>query len=337
MALEAFIRARGRPETVVEGVRSLVGGASRRLYEFELRDAQGAQQRLVLRMDPDGGRLPSRLDREFEVLAAAAGGGVPVPAVHWQGSASDGLGAAFIVMDWLDGQALARPLLREERFSAARAALPEQLARALARIHGIAVEQPRLGPLRADAGKGASALGETHRYSELYRSVATQPQPALALTERWLRTHAPEPERTALVHGDFRVGNFLYDTEGLVAVLDWELAHLGDPLEDIGWLAVAAWRFGSEDRAIGGLCSRERFWRLYEEASGWRVDPERARYWEIFGNWKWAIICMMQAAGHRVGDRRDVELASLGRRVAEVEWELLGLLEASDAGQTGRA
>jgi aminoglycoside phosphotransferase (APT) family kinase protein len=336
-ALEAFLRAQGHADASVEGLRALAGGASRRLYEFRLRLGGSVDERLVLRMDSDGGILPSRLDREFGVLAAALSAGVPVPAPRWQGCATDGLGASFIIIGWSVGQAIPRPLLREPQFAAARAALPEQLARALARIHAIALDDDRLAALRSDAADGVAARAETRRYAELYRSIAAEPQPVLELAQRWLEREAPETGRTTLVHGDFRVGNFLYDTSGLVAVLDWELAHVGDPMEDVGWLAVAAWRFGAEDRAVGGLCSRERFWKLYEQAGGSRVDPARARYWEIFGNWKWAIICMLQAARHRVGERRDVELASLGRRLAEIEWELLGLLEEADQRAGGSA
>ena len=125
----------------------------------------------------------------------------------------------------------------------------------------------------------------------------------------------------------------MFDERGLTAVLDWELSHIGDPLEDLGWLTVRAWRFGADDSPVGGLCSRERLLELYEEASGRAVDRAAYAYWEIFGNWRWAVICVLQASGYSAGSYPNVELASLGRRVAEVECEMLTLMTAAEATQ----
>jgi len=129
------------------------------------------------------------------------------------------------------------------------------------------------------------------------------------------------------VHGDFRIGNVIFGPEGLRAVLDWELAHVGDPMEDLGWLCVRSWRFGADAQPVGGLCQREEFFAAYARAGGAPVDPAAVRWWEVFGNCKWAIICVMQARSF-VDGARSVELASLGRRVAEMELELLSLTEA---------
>jgi aminoglycoside phosphotransferase (APT) family kinase protein len=179
----------------------------------------------------------------------------------------------------------------------------------------------------------AFSVSEVARYlTSLTMAAGDDPYPVLALVGRWLEQHAPNASRRAVVHGDFRIGNILYDASGLTAVLDWELAHVGDPLEDVGWLCVRAWRFGNDEMPVGGLCSREQFWELYEGESGVVVDPAAALYWELFGNWKWAIICVIQAASFRKGRYPNLELASLGRRVGEVEWELLSLLEAAERG-----
>ena len=131
-----------------------------------------------------------------------------------------------------------------------------------------------------------------------------------------------------MVHGDFRIGNVIFGPEGLRAVLDWELAHVGDPFDDLGWLCVRSWRFGADGNPVGGLCERERFFAAYERAGGGRVDATAVRWWETFGNLKWAIMCIMQAKTFLDGAVRSVELASLGRRVAEMELELLALMEA---------
>jgi len=257
------------------------------------------------------------------------------------------LGASFVVMDRVEGQAIGRRLLRDDAYARTREVLPAQLARELARIHAIDVQAPALESLRASVAGGAAgvddrdprrfARAEIRRYRELLAAFdGDYPRPVLELAGRWLDRNAPGVERPAVVHGDFRIGNVLFDENGLTAVLDWELAHLGDPLEDLGWLTVRAWRFGADDRPVGGLCAREELWQLYERAGGRPVSASAARFWEIFGNWKWAIICVAQAGGHKTGRFPNVELAALGRRVAEVEWELLGLLTpvlTADAGE----
>jgi aminoglycoside phosphotransferase (APT) family kinase protein len=133
------------------------------------------------------------------------------------------------------------------------------------------------------------------------------------------------------VHGDFRLGNFIVDTDGLAAVIDWELSHLGDPAEDIGWLCIRSWRFGNDELAVAGVGVLADFLRDYEAAGGTPVDPERVRYWEVFGNVKWAAICARQAHDHLEGIRRSHELASLGRRICEPEWDMLQLIREEDA------
>ena len=129
---------------------------------------------------------------------------------------------------------------------------------------------------------------------------------------RWLRANSPGPAEPRLVHGDFRLGNFIVDEDGLAAVIDWELAHLGDPAEDIGWLCIRSWRFGNDDRPVAGVGGLDEFISAYESAGGASVDRDRIRYWEAFGNVKWAVICARQAHDHLTGVRRSHELASLG-------------------------
>ena len=136
-----------------------------------------------------------------------------------------------------------------------------------------------------------------------------------------------------MVHGDFRLGNLIVDQRGLAAVIDWELAHSGDPAEDLGWLCIRSWRFGQDEHPVAGVGSREQLLDAYEAAGGERPDPARLRYWELFGNLKWAAICARQAADHRSGLRRSHELASLGRRICEPEWDMLELIEAGGVTQ----
>jgi aminoglycoside phosphotransferase (APT) family kinase protein len=321
--LAAFLeRTLGTPVTV-DGLTRLAGGASRELWRFRLARLGASPEDLVLRRDPPGHVIESSRRLEFELLRAAAGVGVPVPRVRWCGGDDPVLGAAFFVMEFVAGETIGRKILRDPELEAARAALPEQLARAAARIH--TMDAASLG-LRLPAGEGPGAT-ELARYAEILHGLAPDPHPALELAIRWLAGRMPAPRTTTVVHGDYRIGNVIVGPEGLRAVLDWELVHAGDPMEDLGWLCVRAWRFGVDDNPVGGLCERERLFAAYERASGVRVDPAAVRWWETFGNLKWAVICIMQAQTFLNGVQ-NVELAALGRRIAEMELELLDLMEA---------
>ncbi len=130
------------------------------------------------------------------------------------------------------------------------------------------------------------------------------------------------------MHGDFRVGNFIAGGDGLRAVLDWEFTHVGDPLEDLGWMCVRAWRFGADRLRAGGLGGLAPFLAAYERASGSAVDPRAVFYWEVLGNVRWAVGAIGQARRHLEGTERSIELASLGRITAEMEYELLHLTGA---------
>jgi aminoglycoside phosphotransferase (APT) family kinase protein len=206
--------------------------------------------------------------------------------------------------------------------------MTSQLGEILARVHGIdcSVEGMRQLPRAADDGQSL-AEAEVDRYEALFRAIAPQPHPAFELAFRWLRRHLPVSERRTVVHGDYRIGNVIFGPEGVRSILDWELAHLGDPMEDLGWLCVRSWRFGSDDKPVGGIGEREELFEAYEKAGGGSVDPTHVRFWEVFGNLKWACICIGQAKTHLDGAVFSVELASLGRRTAETELELLNLIE----------
>lgn len=335
LALERSLSVHFGATVAVRSVERLVGGASRSIYGFDA-DVAGRPEALALvaRFSAAPGRIRGSGVDEFQILAAAHEAGVAVPRVYCRGRIGGEDGEEFFVMDRVRGEAIARRLLRDQRYARARGALPDQLARSLARVHAICTDDSRLASLRTDgAGRAGAdaAANEIARYRQLLEVAATgHPYPVLAYASRWLQRNTLREGREAVVHGDFRIGNVMFDEQGLTAVLDWELAHLGDPLEDIGWLAVHAWRFGSDEHAVGGLCSRERFWAAYEREGGTPVDPAAARYWEIFGNWKWAIICVMQSASHRATGTPDVELAAIGRRVADTEWEILALIEEAD-------
>lgn len=333
--IETFIaRQTGATSARVAGLHRLTGGASRETWSLDatLDRAGGTSETLALILQRDVRGAPKELSRsmEFRLIKAAFDEGVPAPEPLWLGDASVGAGESFFVRR-VDGETLPRRLLREDIYAPARDALPRQLGRLLAQIHAIPVEKHGLDTLPAPPPGVSPAAYEVGRYEQIFRAIALEPHPAFELAFRWLRQHpviaAPAPTARTLVHGDFRIGNVLFGPEGLRVMLDWELAHIGDPMEDMGFICVRSWRFGGS-KPVGGIGEREPFFAAYEDAGGAKVDPERVRFWEVFGNLRWGVICLSQARTYLDGHSKSVELASIGRRTAETEWELLGLVDS---------
>jgi aminoglycoside phosphotransferase (APT) family kinase protein len=315
----------------VETPRRLAGGSSRETWRIGLeieRDGSHEAFDLVLRRDPPGrvGDFGER-EVEFGLLQAAAEAGVPVPRVHWSSADPQVLGAPFLLMDRVPGEALPRRLLREPRYAKVRRTMTGELGEILARIHSIDVADPRLRGLCTPTAGAPPARSEMERMGASLRELSVELHPVLDLAERWLLERAPSRERRALVHGDFRIGNVMFDEEGVRAVLDWELAHVGDPLEDLGWLCTRAWRYGNDTLPVGGIGTREELVSAYEAASGTQVDPHALRFWEAFGNFKLALVFILQARTYLDGKVPSIDLASLGRRIAEPEAELVRFMK----------
>jgi len=317
----------------VHGLRRLAGGASRETWAFELEVAGGSgdaeRRTLVLRRDPPGRAGEGDRGLEFRVVQAAHTAGVPVPRPHFACSDLGVLGTSFYVMDFVPGEALPRRLLRDERYAGAREKMTGQLAAIAARIHRVPADGPDLRGLPAPSPGVSPAETELERVAQGIRAMAAEPHPVLDLAERWLRARLPKHARVSLVHGDFRVGNVLFDEGGARAMLDWELCKLGDPVEDLGWLCTRAWRFGSDARPAGGIGSREELLAGYKGAGGDAVDPAHLRFWEAMGSYKVALVFIQQSWVYLTGKVPSLELASLGRRTAEAEEELVRLMEES--------
>ncbi len=321
--LAAFLtRAHDARDVRIDNLRLLTGGASRQTWSFDA-TIDGQTLPLILRSDPRGGQVIAG-GMEYRLLEAAGAAGVPVPKVHLMGDES--LGAPFYLMERVEGQTIPRKLLRDDEFAEARKVMPTQLGATLAKIHAIDWRARGLDALPAPPAGCAPAEHEIDRHEQIYRALTPDPHPVFELAFRWLRARAPTSNDQRLVHGDYRMGNFIVGPEGLRAVLDWELAHIGDPMEDLGWICVRSWRFGSDDLPVGGIGTREEFARAYEAARGAPVDAERVRFWEAYGNLRWGITCIVQAATYLRGASASVELASIGRRIAETEWELLEMM-----------
>ena len=270
----------------VNNVRRLSAGASRAMWAVDLVHAGGATEPLIVRTDPRGASRPT-------------------------GPEDD----ECLVVERIEGETIPRKILRDDEYASARPKLAAQCGEALAGIHAIPVD---------------SVPGLTTETDPLttWRAMLDgfgQPHPTFELALRWLDERRPPPSGTTVVHGDFRNGNLIVGPDGLRAVLDWELAHVGDPMEDLGWLCVKAWRFGV-DRPVGGFGDYEELFAAYEGTSGRAVDADVVRWWEVLGTLKWGIMCIAQAFTHLSGTVRSVELATIGRRVCENEWDLLELI-----------
>jgi aminoglycoside phosphotransferase (APT) family kinase protein len=304
---------------VVHAIR-LSGGASQETWSFDIVHP-GGNIGAILRRAPAGyGAAPTRaagLNAEAVLMQLAHDAGVPSPRVLHVLEPRDELGTGF-VMERVEGETIPRKILRDDQFAAARPKLARQLGNVLAAIHGLPLSQ--LPQLRA-----MTAAREITELERDYRSL-NWPRPVFELALRWLRDRDPgPPAEVTLVHGDFRHGNLIIGPDGLRAVLDWELAHTGDPMEDLGWICVNSWRFGEIDKPVGGFGSREELFAGYE-AGGCRVDADRVMFWEVMGTLRWGVMCCGMMQRFRTGPEHSVERAMIGRRSSETEIDLLRLL-----------
>ena len=311
-------------------MRLLTGGASRQTWSFDatIEHADGRTETLGLIARADQRQTAGLMTRETEyrLLEAAHAAGVPVPRVYLMGDGS--LGAPFFLMERVEGETIARRILRDEEYAGAREKMTAQLGEVLATIHRVELGELS-GALPAPIEGKSPAETELQRMEGTFRSIAPEPHPAFELALRWLKRRLPPPAEPTLVHGDYRLGNLIVGPEGVRSVLDWELAHVGDPMEDLAWPCVRSWRFGNDALPVAGVGQREELFRAYEAAGGRVVDAAAVHWWEVFGNFRWGVICIMQAGAYLDGLSKSVELATIGRRTAETEWELLNLMESS--------
>jgi aminoglycoside phosphotransferase (APT) family kinase protein len=318
--LPDFLKRKTGSDARVENVSQMTGGASREIWSLDaILDGQTVP--LVLRSAAVGW-VTTKAIPEYDLLKAAFEAGVPVPEPLFVGD--DSLPVSFFLMRRIPGETIARRLLRDDEYATARQALAGQLGAAAARIHAIPEERYRNMDLREPPAEQPPAAAELDGLEQTYRGITPEAHPAFELAFRWLRRRLPEANERCLVHGDFRVGNVIFGPEGLRSVIDWEGAHIGDPMEDLGWVCVRSWRFGGP-RPVGGVGEREQLFNAYEKESGRPVDAERVRFWEIFGNLRWGVICITQAQRHLQGLSPSVELAAIGRRTVETEVELMEL------------
>jgi aminoglycoside phosphotransferase (APT) family kinase protein len=302
----------------VANLRELTGGASRTTWSFDAVTAS-TRRALILRTgSPD--EVHAGMELEAGAQQAAAAAGAPVPHVLVADNSPAALGNPFLVCDFIAGETIVRRIQRQLDDDG-RAKLLAQCAQALAAIHR--AEPPR--------GIGLTELDQLDQWraqlDEMGDTTAT-----FEWAFRWLGANRPPASPPRLVHGDFRMGNLIVDGSQLAAVLDWELVHIGQVYEDLAWFCIRAWRFGApESLAAGGLGSIGRFLTAYEEAGGMALDRASIRWWLVLATLRWGVICRYQAERHLSGQTRSVELATIGRRVCETEWDILTLLDGSSS------
>jgi aminoglycoside phosphotransferase (APT) family kinase protein len=316
-ALTALAPTLGPGATAVVNLRRLSGGASQETWAFETDTGLP----LILRRKPagatgSGNSVP--LATEAALIRAAAANGAAVPRVLAESAPDSEIGEAY-VMARLEGETLGKRITRDPPFEGIRPGLAAQCGAALAAIHAVPTEG--LPPLVT-----SSALSEIEKYEGIYRTSGAE-RPIFEAAIRFLKDRAPALETPVLVHGDFRNGNIMvHPDQGLVGVLDWELAHLGDPAEDMGWICTRSWRFGGV-KPVGGFGDYADLLDAYHAAGGRPLSLERVLYWEMLGSLKWGCMCLTMYLAYATGADASVERAMIGRRASETEIDLVALLE----------
>ena len=304
----------------IERDERLAGGA---IQENRAIDAviDGTPTALVLRTEAKAPVPASRaIAEQFALLGAARAAGVTVPEPLWLCEDAAVTGRPFFIMRRIAGIALGNRVVRAGPHEALAATLGAELAR----IHAIAPPRTDLAFLGTPPASPALAGIEIYRG---YLDAEPMPHPAIEWGLRWLERNAPPGGEIVLAHHDFRTGNYMIDGRTLTGILDWEFAGWSDPMEDVAWFCAKCWRFGANHLEAGGIAARTPFYRAYEAASGRTIDAQMIYYWEVTAHVRWAVIAVQQAGRHLSGREPDLELALIGRKVAELEHEILAMTE----------
>jgi aminoglycoside phosphotransferase (APT) family kinase protein len=301
----------------------LSGGASQETYRISIKTDQG-DRILAMRRAPGGmftEPMPGYpgLATEALLMQSAKAAGVPEPEVYWVLTPEDELGGGFI-MQWIEGEALGARINRSEEFADIRPKLAYECGQIMARIHAIDLEETGLNKHLAEIAPAEFVEQTKTRYEAL-----NTPQPMIDYAARWLTDHLPRDYAPVLVHNDFRNGNFMLTPDGISAVLDWEIAHIGDPMRDLGWICTNSWRFGGAS-PVGGFGEYQDLFAGYESITGKPVDPEHVKFWEVFGSFWWAVGCLGMAEHYRTGPDKTVERPAIGRRSSECQVDCVNLI-----------
>ena len=304
-------------EGEIINLEPLTGGASKEIWKFEV-SSNGQSNRYILRRGSGvEGPLAIKTSDEAKIQMTVRALGAQVPEIVAVSSLDEELGDAYI-MKFVDGESIARKILRDEEYKRALPNLAFECGQSIAKIHQADINEFPFLPSKP----------VFEQINDLYQTYEAfnQPSPVFEYTYLWLLEQNFGKKNDALVHGDFRLGNIIIDKDGLKSVIDWELAHIGNPLQDLGWICGNSWRFGNTDKVVGGFGDLADLLKGYNSISNYQVDENMVKAWQVFGTFRWGVICLIQASAHLTGSVNSVEKAAIGRRVSETEIDIVDLL-----------
>ena len=316
LKIEQFLLKKGNVGMVSELV-PLTGGASAETWRFTFSNENKSSQMILRRGSGKKSPLAVLKSEEAVIQQKVKSFGAPVPTIVAISLDEKDLGDAYI-MSLVQGESIARKILRDEKFSAARQKLAFQCGEAMAKIHSVNLndfDQVPKKPIRE----------ELERLYLTYSSF-NQPSPVFEYAFKWLNKQDFTNRKDALVHGDFRLGNLMIDESGLAAVIDWEMVSVGNPMLDIGWMCINSWRFGQSEKVVGGFGDLKERLEGYNSISNEKIDNEEVKIWQVLGTLRWGVICLIQVYSHLNGDVNSLEKAAIGRRVSETEIDIVDLL-----------
>ena len=304
-------------EGKVSNLEPLTGGASKEIWKFEVSNAKQSTKMILRRGSGIEGPLAIKTADEARIQKEVIKVGAPVPIILAVSKNDEELGDSYI-MYFVEGESIARKILRDKEYKKALPILAYQCGEAIAKIHNVDINNFSFLP-KKPAEDQLEDLYSTYQSFE-------QPSPVFEYAYLWLKEQDFGNFQESLVHGDFRLGNIIVNAEGLQSIIDWELAHIGNPLQDLGWVCGNSWRFGKNDKVVGGFGELEDLLEGYNSVSKLKVDKEMVRCWQVFGTFRWGVICLIQAYAHLNGTINSIEKAAIGRRVSETEIDIVDLL-----------
>ena len=304
-------------EGKVSNLEPLTGGASKEIWKFEVSNAKQPTKMILRRGSGIEGPLAIKTADEARIQKEVIKVGAPVPIILAVSKNEEELGDSYI-MHFVEGESIARKILRDKEYKKALPILAYQCGEAIAKIHNVDINNFSFLP-KKPAEDQLEDLYSTYQSFE-------QPSPVFEYAYLWLKEQDFGNFQESLVHGDFRLGNIIVNAEGLQSIIDWELAHIGNPLQDLGWVCGNSWRFGKNDKVVGGFGELEDLLEGYNSISKLKVNKEMVKCWQVFGTFRWGVICLIQAYAHLNGTINSVEKAAIGRRVSETEIDIVDLL-----------
>ena len=300
----------------IKNLVPLTGGASADINRIIFEDNKEFIVRRSVVKDKAVMAIPKNMEAKIQKIVKEYG--APVPEIIMEFSEGAEIGEGY-VMQSVGGETIPRKILRDDSYKNIRNKLPYEIGKSLAQIHKTKLEKLQ------DLEK--ITFSESLEKLFIIYDSFDQPQPVFDLAFKWLENQKILDYEEVLVHGDYRFGNFIISEKKLESIIDWELAHIGNPMEDLGWLCVRSWRFGNVNKRAAGLGDVDELISGYEANSKIKIDKSQLDMWQLYGSLKWGIICMVQTFAHLSGAVKSLEKAAIGRRVSETEFDLMNMIK----------